>query len=133
MIISDDKYPKILDKIAKYLTKKDVELIFVDSKKMQNINKDTRGIDKTTDVLSFPLNEIANNGFLGSIVINLELAKSMAKFHSIDEEIALLFIHGLLHILGYDHEIDNGEMRKKEEELIKKFNISTSLIIRNEI
>jgi probable rRNA maturation factor len=43
----------------------------------------------------------------------------------------LLFIHGLLHLLGYDHEVDNGEHRQKEEELIKQFNLPSSLIVRN--
>ena len=52
--------------------------------------------------------------------------------HSYEEELSLLFIHGILHLLGYDHEIDNGEMRKREEELIRQFNLPKSLIIRME-
>ncbi|WP_193228465.1 rRNA maturation RNAse YbeY, partial [Aliarcobacter butzleri] len=48
-----------------------------------------------------------------------------------NEEFTLLFIHGLLHLLGFDHEIDNGEHRLKEEELIEKFKLPSSLIVRN--
>ncbi|MEO1923813.1 MAG: rRNA maturation RNase YbeY, partial [Nautiliaceae bacterium] len=86
---------------------------------------------KPTDVLSFPLENIPGMP-LGSIVISIDTAKKGAKEfgHSIENEIKLLFIHGLLHLLGYDHEIDNGEMRAKEEEIIKKFNLPQSLIIR---
>jgi probable rRNA maturation factor len=52
--------------------------------------------------------------------------------HTVDDELTLLYIHGLLHILGYDHEIDSGEMREKEHELIKAFNLPDSLITRTE-
>ncbi len=52
--------------------------------------------------------------------------------HSTDDEVALLFIHGILHLLGYDHEADSGEMRDMERELIEKFNLPDSLIVRVE-
>ena len=61
---------------------------------------------------------------------SLERAKEFK--HSLNDELALLFIHGTLHLLGYDHEIDNGEMREKEKEIIKKFNLPESLIVRVE-
>jgi probable rRNA maturation factor len=118
--------------IYEYLTDKDIELILTDNKEIQILNKEYRQIDKPTDVLSFPLENIPGMP-LGSIVISIDKAKEGAEIfgHSIDEEITLLFIHGLLHLLGYDHETDNGEMRKKEEEIIKKFNLPESLIIRS--
>lgn len=133
MIICEHNYPPILDKIAMYLTPADIELEFVDNEKMRKINFLQRGIDKTTDVLSFPLEPILHFP-IGSIVINLNMSEQMAKTlnHSQDEETALLFTHGLLHILGYDHEKDNGEMRIKEIEVIKHFNLPKSLIVRNE-
>ena len=59
------------------------------------------------------------------------LEKAKEYNHGSDNELKLLFIHGLLHLLGFDHEIDNGEHRHKEEELIKKFNLPSSLIVRN--
>ncbi len=138
MIEFDDRYGlekfslDSLQAIYNQLTKKTIELIFVNSKEMQELNKNFRQVDKTTDVLSFPLDFM--DGFpLGSVVINIELAKNKAKefSHSLDDEIKLMFIHGTLHLLGYDHEKDDGEMREKEIELIKKFELPKSLIIRS--
>ncbi|MEE3704982.1 rRNA maturation RNase YbeY [Campylobacter sp. CX2-8023-23] len=131
MIICEDNYPQILDTIAQKLTNADIELLLVDTKTMHQINLKERKIDKTTDVLSFPLHYIPHFS-IGSIVINTDLALSKASElgHSIDDEIALLFTHGLLHILGYDHENDDGQMRRKEIEIINEFNLPDSLIVR---
>lgn len=131
MILSDEKC-EFLESIASFLSPKDVELIFVNSKEMQEINLMQRKQDKTTDVLSFPLENIDDKLPLGSIVINIELAEQKAKElgHSFKEEVSLLFIHAMLHLLGFDHENDNGEMREKEKELIGYFNLPKSLIIR---
>ena len=65
----------------------------------------------------------------------MDLAKRKANElgHNVNDEIALLFTHGFLHILGFDHETDNGEMREKEREIIENFKLPKSLIIRNEI
>ncbi len=120
----------VLEEIYNYLTDKDVELILTDNKEIQKLNKTYRQKDMPTDVLSFPIND---NFHLGSIVISVDKAKEVSDKlgHSVEDEIKLLFIHGLLHLLGYDHEVDNGEMREKETEIIKKFNLPDSLIIRN--
>lgn len=117
--------------IALSLSEKEIELIFTDNVEMQEINLNTRGIDKPTDVLSFPYDEMPNVP-LGSIVIssNFVAEKSKLYNHSFQDEFTLLFIHGILHLLGFDHEIDNGEHRDKEEELINKYNLPKSLIIR---
>jgi probable rRNA maturation factor len=71
---------------------------------------------------------------LGSIVISNDFVKEKAlEFgHKVSDELSLLFIHGLLHILGYDHEVDDGEMRQKEKELIEKFALPKSLIVRTQ-
>lgn len=131
MIICEDNYPQILDIIAQKLTNADIELLLVDSKTMHQINLKERKIDKTTDVLSFPLRYIPHFP-IGSIVINTDLAMTKANElgHTIDEEIALLFTHGLLHILGYDHENDDGQMRRKEIEILNELNLPDSLIVR---
>ncbi len=137
MIEFDDRYGikfniLILEKIKEDLTDKNIELIFTNSADIQEINKNFRGLDKPTDVLSFPLDFMPNLP-LGSVVINVDFAKNMAEKlgHSVEDEITLLFIHGLLHLLGFDHEEDSGQMRKKEEKIIKKYNLPKSLIVRN--
>ncbi len=124
----------MLDSIAKSLTTKDIELILCDNKKIRALNKQYRGIDKATDVLSFPLEAILPNMPLGSIVISLDYVHKGAKEfgHTPQEELALLFIHGTLHLLGFDHEIDQGQMRQEEYRLIKQFNLPDSLIVRTE-
>lgn len=124
---------RVATQIADFLSTKDIELIITDNKEMQEINKEHRGIDKDTDVLSFPYEDVPMCP-LGSIVISWEHIQAKAKElgHSNNDEFLLLFIHGLLHLLGYDHEVDTGEMREKEAELIKKYNLPKSLIIRTQ-
>jgi probable rRNA maturation factor len=123
---------KELEPIVNYLIEEEIELLLTNNEEIQQINRDYRNIDKPTDVLSFPYDEFSP--FLGSIVISIDKARDESEKlgHSCLEEIKLLFIHGLLHVMGYDHEIDNGEMRKKEEEVIKYFNLPESLIVRVE-
>jgi probable rRNA maturation factor len=120
-------------KIAKFITDKEFELIVVDNKTIQELNKEYRNIDKPTDVLSFPLDVACEHMPIGSIIISADkvIEKADEFGHSKDDEFKLLLIHGLLHLNGYDHEMDNGEMREKEEEIIKKFNLPDSLIVRN--
>jgi len=122
-----------LQKILSSLSDKEVELLIVSNNEMQEINKEQRGIDKPTDVLSFPYEDMPMSP-LGSIVISNDFVKEKAlEFgHKVSDELSLLFIHGLLHILGYDHEVDNGEMRQKEKELIEKFALPKSLIVRTQ-
>ena len=137
LIIENETLYKIdkhfLNKIAYSISNKEIEFILTDNNKIQNINLLHRGIDKATDVLSFPYEDMPNTP-LGSIVISLDFVKdgSLKYKHSLNDELSLLFIHGLLHLIGYNHEIDNGEHRKKEKELIEQFNLPNSLIIRTE-
>lgn len=123
----------LLESIAKTLTSREFELIITTSDEIQILNKTHRQKDSATDVLSFPLEYDMEHMPLGSIIICDEFVINKAKEygHSQKEELTLLFIHGLLHLLGYDHEVDEGEHRNKEEELIKKFNLPNSLIVRN--
>ena len=196
MILCEQPYPEILDAIAAELGGGSVELIFVRDEEMRQLNAQMRGIDKATDVLSFPLDPAAFAGFsgdlseensahknsggkilntanstsensdtansasenfntinsensasknpndenlknenfdgenfapvlLGSVVINLDLVelKAAQLGHGTDDETALLFTHGMLHVLGYDHESDDGQMRAKECEIIEKFRL----------
>jgi len=123
---------EFLNQILVDISTKPIELILTTNENIQQINKDTRGIDKPTDVLSFPYMDMPNTP-LGSIVISTDFVYEKANLyhHSYDDELALLFIHGLLHLVGYDHEIDNGEHREKEEQMIKKYNLPNSLVVRN--
>lgn len=121
----------LLEQIADTLSNREIELILTGNDEIAQINHEFRNIDKATDVLSFPSNPFPGAP-LGSIVISVDKVTSVAHElgHSEDNEIALLFIHGMLHLLGFDHEVDNGEMRNKESELIEKFNLPKSLIVR---
>lgn len=132
MIFCECEFDPLLEQIADFLGAGDVELVFVNDDEMRKINREQRGIDKATDVLSFPYEQVSG-GLMGSVVISTDTASRVASElgHSIECEIALLFLHGVLHILGYDHEIDGGQMRQKEKEVIEHFSLPDSLIIRN--
>jgi len=121
----------LVQQIASEFSDQEIELIFTSNEEIQEINLNTRGKDSPTDVLSFPYDEMPHVP-LGSIVISSDfvLEKSNLYKHSFQDEFTLLFIHGFLHLLGYDHEVDKGEHRDKEEELIKQYNLPKSLIIR---
>jgi probable rRNA maturation factor len=128
-----------LEKIADTLSTKEVELIIVDDTTMLALNTEHRGKESTTDVLSFPMEapftEQSIFGMpLGSIVIAASYVRKEAKTlgHSEQDELSLLFIHGMLHLLGFDHEVDDGEMRVREKELIEAFDLPKSLILRTE-
>lgn len=126
-----------------------ISLLFVDNEEIREINRDTRGIDKATDVLSFPMldypqnkvfkevykdtkfNEIYLDGdelVLGDMVLSLERAKeqSIEYNHSFNREVCYLVVHSILHLLGYDHMEDEEKkvMRKREEEILGKLNIT---------
>ncbi|MDD6925001.1 MAG: rRNA maturation RNase YbeY [Campylobacteraceae bacterium] len=132
MIFCECEFDPLLEQIADFLGAGDVELVFVNDDEMREINHEQRGINKATDVLSFPYEQVSG-GLMGSVVISTDTASRVASElgHSIECEIALLFLHGVLHILGYDHEIDSGQMREKEKEVIEHFSLPDSLIIRN--
>jgi len=126
----------------------EVSLIFVDNEAIREINSDTRGIDRATDVLSFPMLDydekkvfkecylehefsiidlIEGNLVLGDIVLSLERAKEQSEEfgHSFIREVCYLVTHSILHLLGYDHMEDDDKviMRAREEEILSKFNI----------
>jgi probable rRNA maturation factor len=95
---------------------------FVSDKRIRQLNQQFRGVDKATDVLSFPADEPDN---LGDVAVSVETAAAQAKENglSFEDEIAQLILHGLLHLSGYDHETDNGEMNRLELRLRNKLGI----------
>jgi probable rRNA maturation factor len=100
---------------------------FVSDKKMTELNTAYRGKKSTTDVLSFPVEDedFENERTLGDIVISVEQAARQAKSNrlSLEREIKQLMLHGLLHLCGYDHETDRGQMNRKELKLREKLGI----------
>jgi probable rRNA maturation factor len=102
-----------------------VTITFIRDAAMQRLNREYRGIDAPTDVLSFAYHESeetdpgADPDHLGDVIISVETAARYAKKLRLtfDDEICALVIHGTLHLAGYDHETDNGEMNRLERRL----------------
>lgn len=108
---------------------RDATVIFVSDAAMQKLNRQFRGKNSATDVLSFPARaeefEKENETSLGEVVISIERAAGQAKKNKLTliNEIQQLVLHGLLHLAGYDHESDRGEMNRLELKLRKKLEI----------
>jgi len=108
-----------------------VTVLGTSDREMQSLNRRFRGKNTTTDVLSFPPFTVAE-GFAGDIAVSLELAARNAKRfgHSFADEVRILLLHGILHVAGYDHEGDNGEMAARESELRRYLGLPEALIER---
>ncbi|MFI3260148.1 MAG: rRNA maturation RNase YbeY [bacterium] len=128
--------PKIINKIIKKVLKKEkvkkalFTIIFVDDTEIQRINKEYRNKDSVTDVISFALNDNNDNfkskiNVLGDIYISIPKMQAQAKEYGHTEvrELSFLIVHGLLHLLGYDHieKEDEIEMFRKQEEVLDGF------------
>lgn len=105
----------------------EVSVSFVDDEEIHELNRDYRGVDRTTDVLSFPMDDEFTN-MLGDIVININKVIEQAKEygHSEKREISYLTVHSTLHLMGFDHEEeeDKKEMRAVEDRVMEKLEIS---------
>lgn len=114
----------------------EVSVVLVDDRYIRQLNREYRDKDYATDVLSFALNEGdepqiidgSPENLLGDIIISLETAVRQANEygHSLEREVAFLTVHGMLHLLGYDHEeeADRQEMRREEEFVLGKLGIT---------
>ena len=107
---------------------RNASVAFISDRRMKELNSFFRGRNTTTDVLSFPHEPDAfdtDKNNLGDIVISAEQAARQAADNglALEVEIKQLILHGLLHLCGYDHETDNGEMNKRELELRDKLGI----------
>ncbi len=138
--IKDEIYEKIEDIVEEVLDYEgysddyDISISFVDNKEIHELNKQFRGVDRATDVLSFPMlsDEFEDVEYeemsLGDIVVSLEraLEQSIEYGHSFEREVCFLVCHSMFHLLGYDHDTEEHtrEMREKEEAVLTKLNIT---------
>jgi len=124
-----------LRRVAPHGARGEVTIALVTDVRMRALNRTFRGKDYATDVLSFPANpesRIPNRGLLGDVVIAKGVARRQAREHghALAVELRVLSLHGLLHLLGYDHERDHGEMRRLEQRLRRKGGLREGLIER---
>lgn len=151
-----DEFVEKLENVINFALKEEevfvdceISMLFVDNEEIREINNETRGIDRATDVLSFPMLDYQDKKVfkevykdknfditfmdgeelvLGDIVLSLERALEQSKEynHSFEREACYLVVHSVLHLLGYDHmeEDDKRIMRKREEEILGKLDIT---------
>jgi len=115
---------KLLKKVFRPIKQKNnMQVIFVTSDEIRDLNRNFRNIDKSTDVLSFP-NDDEYDSSIGDIFISIEQAKLQANDygHSFEREIGFLAVHGYLHLLGFDHhtELEEKLMIEAQENILKK-------------
>jgi probable rRNA maturation factor len=111
-----------------------VNVLITSSAEMKSLNRRFRGKDKPTDVLSFPAEPDAQKQFAGEIAISADMASQNARAlgHSPAAEVKILVLHGILHLRGFDHECDNGQMARREKQLRAKLRLPQGLIERAE-
>lgn len=144
-------FEEVLNKTLEFLSLQlqlEISLLLVENEEIQHLNRDYRGIDSSTDVLSFPMLDLDPSDreawveeleasitakdqqiILGDIVISVEKAEEQAKEygHGLKRELGFLMIHGLLHLLGYDHEIGESEeqtMNAIQEDILEELNLA---------
>jgi probable rRNA maturation factor len=114
-----------------------VNLLITNGSQLRALNRRFRGVDKTTDVLSFPAAAIENGPkkrIAGDVAISFDIARDNARRlgHSVADEVKILALHGILHLAGFDHENDRGEMAREEIRLRRQLNLEVSLIERTQ-
>lgn len=111
-----------------------LSILLTDDESMRDFNRRFRRVDATTDVLAFPAeagDDEESGHYLGDLVISVERAAEQARElgHALEAEVEVLALHGVLHLLGHDHETDDGEMRRLEAELARQLFGSTRGLI----
>ena len=112
-----------------------VSVLLTGDAEIRKLNREFRHKDKATDVLSFPAPETTGRTKLaGDLAVSVETADREAETrgHALVLELQVLLLHGILHLAGYDHETDNGEMARKEESLRRKLGLNQGLIARTD-
>lgn len=109
-----------------------VSVLLTTDAKIKTLNRDFRRKNKATDVLSFPASDISRGEVAGDLAISVDTARKQAREHGheLGIEIKVLMLHGLLHLAGYDHETDKGEMARREQRLRAKLALPLGLIER---
>jgi probable rRNA maturation factor len=112
----------------------EVEILLADDRTLRRLNREFRGKDKATDVLSFPAPPELEGELAGDLAISLDTALKQAQEqgHTLRDEVRVLLLHGLLHLYGMDHEVDEGEMAAREAELRTQLRLRNGLIARVE-
>jgi probable rRNA maturation factor len=110
----------------------EVAVLLASDATLRKLNRNFRGKDRATDVLSFPPSSMGGAQHGGDVAISLDTARRQADEHGheLDEELRILLLHGLLHLAGMDHETDDGEMAEREMKLRRKLKLPSSLIAR---
>lgn len=109
-----------------------VSVLLTTDAAIRRLNRTFRGKNKATDVLSFPAAEQSRGQVAGDLAISVETASKQARDHghSLAVEVKILMLHGLLHLAGFDHESDEGQMARREQALRKKLALPLGLIER---
>src|ERR1700719_5309479 len=104
--------------------------LITNDEELRRLNRQFRKKDYATDVLSFPAREAPPNGVLGELAISFDRAKQQAaeRRHAVGEEIAVLMLHGVLHLMGMDHETDRGQMARAERKWRSSLGLPAGLI-----
>ena len=110
----------------------DVSVLLTADAEIRRLNREFRHKDKATDVLSFPAAQVNGHAVAGDLAISVETAAREAerRGHSLETELKVLLLHGVLHLAGWDHETDSGEMSQKEEALRVELGLVEGLISR---
>jgi probable rRNA maturation factor len=114
-----------------------VNVLVTSSAELRGFNQRFRGANKATDVLSFPAPPATrrqSKPVAGEVAISADIARENARRlgHSLADEVKILVLHGILHLAGFDHERDNGQMARKESQLRRKLKLEGSLIERTQ-
>jgi len=131
------KAMNMVAKMEKLSANTEVDITIVTDEEIHVLNRDYRGVDRPTDVLSFALDEETDEPeilgeeaehLLGDIIISAEKANAQAEEfgHGLNREIVYLAVHGILHLLGYDHMVEEDKiiMRRREEEILREIDLS---------
>ncbi len=142
MVVLRKKLPGVSERaLRRFLTRAEravglsgeVNVLITTSREVRALNRRYRGKDKPTDVLSFPPLRTIIHDFAGDVAISADIAAQNSRKlgHAASDEIKILMLHGVIHLAGYDHESDEGQMARKEDRLRRALGLPASLIARN--